>query len=592
MRCAGLGLLLCALTCAAEAPPQAGYGRHGRLYVVPCPAPVTVDARLDEWDNSGRLLLDGPDQQRARLAAMWDAEALYLSGVVRDTTPLEADDGLTLWLDRGTPQRLTIEPGGPRTAFRLADDGLGYVFECRVPWSALGKPPLADASLAGALRMSWGPGQTACDVLNQPGAPEADPACWGRLIFCAHGRLPGELLGEALAPERPTPLRLRYVLPADGYATLQIRTEDGWHRRLVVAGQRRRLGQNVEPWDGCDDQGRPLAAGRYRWDGLYHLGITAEPLPEAPAVAAPVTDGQWRDPHSPQANYRLWARGEPAFGCWSDSGKLRWAVGDLLPWPACLARGYWLAGLAEPRGAADGFVGVANRGGPTRLFTADGLYVTTLARAGMLARPAADGPWYLLPVAAGGPSAVIDGLRSVTRLRGGLMVVGADEAKAARDAAGEWQTACARLRPWCIARGREALGRAEPVRRDFDAARGFVARAVVDGERLRLVVTLRGGDLSGPLELRLGERRLVVSRRDGQAQALIDGQPATVTLDWRATADGCQAEVDLRLESLGPLPKPGGLVRGDLSYTWAGERVAWASVGASDGTAGGWVTAE
>ena len=80
-------LLMFSLTASAS-----GRGRHKQLYVAPVPGPVTIDAKLDDWDLSGQILSyvvpETQDMQSARTAMMYDAEALYISCVVRDTSPM------------------------------------------------------------------------------------------------------------------------------------------------------------------------------------------------------------------------------------------------------------------------------------------------------------------------------------------------------------------------------------------------------------------------------------------------------------------------------------------------------------------------
>lgn len=83
---AWLGLLL------PLAASDRGRGRHGQLYVVPTPGPVTIDGQLKDWDLSGQIesfVLEATrSTQSARLAAMYDDEALYVSGEVRDPNPM------------------------------------------------------------------------------------------------------------------------------------------------------------------------------------------------------------------------------------------------------------------------------------------------------------------------------------------------------------------------------------------------------------------------------------------------------------------------------------------------------------------------
>ena len=67
-------------------------GKHKYLSVVPAPGKVTIDGNLDEWDLSGEILCyDYPEtaaRRFARIAAMYDAEALYLGVFFKDYSPM------------------------------------------------------------------------------------------------------------------------------------------------------------------------------------------------------------------------------------------------------------------------------------------------------------------------------------------------------------------------------------------------------------------------------------------------------------------------------------------------------------------------
>ena len=69
-----------------------GRGRHQKLYLVPTPGKVIIDAKLDDWDLSGQINIcvvdETAEMQSAKYAMMYDDEALYISGVVRDPSPL------------------------------------------------------------------------------------------------------------------------------------------------------------------------------------------------------------------------------------------------------------------------------------------------------------------------------------------------------------------------------------------------------------------------------------------------------------------------------------------------------------------------
>jgi len=183
-----------------------GRGRHKRVYVVPRAGPVKVDADLGDWDLSGQIWIyvvsETAEMQSARYAMMYDSEALYISGVVRDPSPMmnrhdpnvdpdkawdadvcqifmtldpslpypvqrnsfnkdESSDMCTLLLwyytDRQEPNLVALKamlfsnPLRPdlgergviprdryQAAFRKAEDGRGYTFEYRIPWNTLG----------------------------------------------------------------------------------------------------------------------------------------------------------------------------------------------------------------------------------------------------------------------------------------------------------------------------------------------------------------------------------------------------------------------------------------------------------------------
>jgi hypothetical protein len=193
------------LTLTPRAAADSGWARHKKLYAVPVLGKVTVDAKLDDWDLSGQILMyvvsETSEMQSARFAVMYDSEALYFSGVVRDPSPMmnrhdpnvdpekawaadvcqiylcaKADlgypinyaafnpqhkeiDGLIdmyLWYytDRKEPcltvnrgmgwsAEKTYPPRGAvpadkfQAAYLKSGDGIGYTFEYRIPWSTM-----------------------------------------------------------------------------------------------------------------------------------------------------------------------------------------------------------------------------------------------------------------------------------------------------------------------------------------------------------------------------------------------------------------------------------------------------------------------
>lgn len=114
------GVLL-AITVPALADVS-GLARHKQLYAVPAPGPVKIDGNLYDWDLSGQInmfvLSEAQDVQSAKFAVMYDKENLYLSGVVRDTSPMmnrqdPAANGERGWDADSCQFRLTLDPSKP-----------------------------------------------------------------------------------------------------------------------------------------------------------------------------------------------------------------------------------------------------------------------------------------------------------------------------------------------------------------------------------------------------------------------------------------------------------------------------------------------
>ncbi len=87
---AALGVLA-VLAAGGRAVGGGGRGSHKELYVVPA-GEVTVDGSLGDWDLSGAVehyvVPETRQTQSAKLAMMYDAEALYIAGMVRDSSPM------------------------------------------------------------------------------------------------------------------------------------------------------------------------------------------------------------------------------------------------------------------------------------------------------------------------------------------------------------------------------------------------------------------------------------------------------------------------------------------------------------------------
>src|SRR5438034_3339742 len=79
---------------------------HQEIHIVPTPGPVKIDGDLGDWDLSGSVLMYLDEASRevysVRGAMMYDRDALYVAGHVKDPSPLVnqysfADDPGLCW---------------------------------------------------------------------------------------------------------------------------------------------------------------------------------------------------------------------------------------------------------------------------------------------------------------------------------------------------------------------------------------------------------------------------------------------------------------------------------------------------------------
>jgi hypothetical protein len=199
--------LACWALCLAASRAH-GYGAilnkddHKEIHIVPAPGKVTIDGDLKDWDLSGAILMyldeGSKNVYSVRGAMMYDKDALYVGGHVKDPTPMInhysfADDPGLCWDADAVQLRFISDPKVRSTAslqtggnmppqqqkyvchmtfwystrdqkpgfyvcytlnftdgklnppevsgaYRKDADGKGYVFEYRIPWSVLCAP--------------------------------------------------------------------------------------------------------------------------------------------------------------------------------------------------------------------------------------------------------------------------------------------------------------------------------------------------------------------------------------------------------------------------------------------------------------------
>ncbi len=287
------------------------------------------------------------DYQSARTAFMYDNEALYISGRVADPSPMlnQADPAVNPdfgWDGDAFQLRLALDPGlgyplkiggydrNPsdmlvhmtlwnysgdgkpvlhlkygmnyhdahgyhkgvvpadkfEAVYKKWDDGKGFTFEYRIPWSTLGAPrPFKGGDLsAAAIQIQWSDatglhsygGGWAVDLMSHAGFTYQSTGSWGKMIFAERGNLPKELTQQGLPPVRKLPLVLDYKLPKEQVTSITLINSKGDLVRNIVAAQSRPAGQVTERWDGLDSAGRVLPPGDYTWKGVYHDPISAK----------------------------------------------------------------------------------------------------------------------------------------------------------------------------------------------------------------------------------------------------------------------------------------------------------------------------
>ncbi len=197
---------------------------YNEVHILPAPKDVKIDGNLAEWPTGGELYLF-PDESMAEKFSvkgrmLYDADNLYIGGVIRDPTPLmnrytSGSDYKESWNADSIQVRLIVDPtipkpyptgdqrnnAGPRlwarklahmtlwystleqkpcfyasfgmtysdgrlnpegmqAAYKMGDDGKSYTFEYKIPWSALtfdGSPhPQAGDATAAQWQIHWG----------------------------------------------------------------------------------------------------------------------------------------------------------------------------------------------------------------------------------------------------------------------------------------------------------------------------------------------------------------------------------------------------------------------------------------------------
>jgi len=307
--------------------------------IVPVPSgkTVAIDGRLDDWDKSGEygpVFLDEEiaKNYHAYFFGMYDATHLYLAGDVTDPDPmlnsgdlvsevfwngdsatfrfclnsargLPPENGspeivhLSFWHNHEKDQALVMlkrtmkytsadTPGVEAKFLKDADKG-GYTFEAKVPWETLWKgfkPKSGE-------RIGWTMDVIFSDSTGQRPVFKAvalggsgnfqGTNAWSTAgaVFFPKGslvrQLPPPPWERTTETAKAAGFPIEYTLPGDASVSIAIYNLQGTMIRTLLCGQHRKAGNNIDRWDGLDDEGEPVADGAYTWKVATsgHVGV-------------------------------------------------------------------------------------------------------------------------------------------------------------------------------------------------------------------------------------------------------------------------------------------------------------------------------
>ena len=258
-------------------------------------------------------------------------------------------DGFFTTVSESVPRQKWPKGVAPRDAYQAAyaitPDRMGYIFEYRIPWGTLGTKtvPQAGDIMACNVQFNWGTsdgmkkamiGDSAVSAIDVTSASSLvfapnKSGCWGRAVFCPKGNLPRKMVEAGIVPDTPLPLTFTYDLPRDAEVTIALVNNKGQYARHLVAQGYRQKGAVIESWDGLDDSGQPLPAGKYTWKGIFHDPITTRHLLSVnnsgkPPYSTEDGTGSWGSDHNNPAT--VCAAGDKMLLGWLANSEAGWGL--------------------------------------------------------------------------------------------------------------------------------------------------------------------------------------------------------------------------------------------------------------------------
>ena len=112
-------------------------------------------------------------------------------------------------------------------------------------------------------------------------------------------------LGDAPIPprparvEEPSPLTVRYTMPYAGKVALAINDAQGRRVRNLIADVERAAGEQAEPWDGLDEEGKLVPPGTYTVKGIAHQPLHLAYRGTVNVSGSPPWDTAWNGQRGP-----------------------------------------------------------------------------------------------------------------------------------------------------------------------------------------------------------------------------------------------------------------------------------------------------
>ncbi len=251
--------------------------------------PVKVDGQLGEWNPTQfQSVTYAPgflgDRYNMKIAASYDANFLYVAAHAKspdgpfnskpeatqagyaggDCLQLRLNNGKTTvnlgaWFDSVNKKpALTVDnhdlpnpyllSQGAQEAFKSDADGQGYSQELAIPWKVLpsGTAPKAGDTWKGTFQVWWAGLNPQFTVIANASLAQG-------------GGIP-----------------VTYTLAKEANVTLGVFDGEGHLVQSLVKDARRRAGRNTDYWDGKDQFGNLVSAGKYQVRGLDHPPIETQ----------------------------------------------------------------------------------------------------------------------------------------------------------------------------------------------------------------------------------------------------------------------------------------------------------------------------